>query len=88
MSARDTFLADLKHVSTGACPGCKVCGMPESSEDYDTFCEPHFSWRPCVCCGSTLGGDREPAHGVTPEGTIEHFECCIDCVLAINGVSK
>ena len=23
-------------------------------------CEGHFSWSPCLGCGSTLGGDRHP----------------------------
>lgn len=27
----------------------------------DEGCEGCFSWRPCGCCGATLGGDRHPA---------------------------
>jgi hypothetical protein len=30
--------------------------VPTCEED----CEGHFSWRPCDCCGSNLGGDRHP----------------------------
>lgn len=31
--------------------------VPAGGEDD----EPHFSWSPCECCGSQLGGDRHKA---------------------------
>lgn len=44
--------------------------------------EPFFSWRPCQCCGDSLGGNRYECNGyngVTKE--IETFDSiCGDCV--------
>lgn len=50
--------------------------------------EPYFSWSPCECCGSALGGDRYDFVGITgTKGTsgIVHLgekielSCCVDC---------
>ena len=74
--------------SVGGCPGCESCGIPEGAEDYDV--ESHFSWSACDSCGSTLGGDRHPAHGVIADSEedarrddhpIEHFDVCVDCLM-------
>ena len=86
------------HVVTGACPGCKDCdsfGLPEDATDEQ--CqeaeEPSFSRSPCEACGSTLGGDRHPAHGtrrrtnlftnLTDHGEIVHLDICTDCLFYI-----
>ncbi len=44
--------------------------------------EPFFSWYPCQCCGSTLGGDREECSGWNPTTKEVHgpFTVCMDCV--------
>ena len=31
-----------------------------------TSSEPFFFWRPCQCCGTALGGNREEANGYNP----------------------
>ena len=80
----------LDFISPGVCPGCDVC---RSDYGFDTLADlaaawekgeiaedPHFSWRPCECCGSALGGDRYDAHGVDSEGEIVHFSICVDCL--------
>lgn len=44
--------------------------------------EPYFSWQPCDCCGSPLGGDREECHGYNPT-TKEiqgPYQVCTDCI--------
>ncbi len=89
--AVEAGLAGLTAVSPGICPGCETC---RDELGYDSLAEleiawengeapnePHFSWRPCECCGSHLGGDREPAHGIDENGDIVHFSVCVDCVL-------
>ena len=58
---------------TGACPKCGA--------DRECAEEPYFSWHPCDCCGSRLGGNREHATGYNPEtGEIQEYEICTDCV--------
>jgi hypothetical protein len=43
--------------------------------------EPFFSWRPCECCESDLGGDRYTASGYCPEsGEVYTYDICIDCM--------
>lgn len=49
-----------------------------------------FSWSECDICGSSLGGDRYPAHWIytAPDGrrSIEHERVCVDCLMyAANG---
>jgi hypothetical protein len=43
--------------------------------------EPYFSWRPCDCCGSRLGGMRVDANGYNPtaECVMGPFSICLDC---------
>lgn len=41
--------------------------------------EPYFSWHPCDCCGSHLGGNREDYIGIDAHGPIE-YSICEDCV--------
>jgi hypothetical protein len=53
--------------------------------------EPYFSWAPCECCGSYLGGNRERYHfayecdrnkgkGFEAGVTVFEAEICSDCV--------
>lgn len=131
-------LKGLEHVSTGACPGCDECGLPQrweivipeaiqaqlcidtefdsqdeaqaeidrakadpslvgldltgltvqkmevSENDRELAEEAHFSWHACESCGSRLGGDRHPAHGVDKEGNILHLSICVDCLSYLN----
>jgi hypothetical protein len=84
----------LTAVSTGLCPGCDQCrsdyGIEAGeSEAFDLAIqngsvpnEPYFSWRPCVICGSSFGGDREPAHAIDANGELVHLGgACVDCML-------
>ena len=53
-------------------------------ERYELASEPSFSWAPCECCGSSLGGDRYPAHGIDPDdanGSVVHLDVCADCLM-------
>lgn len=90
----DHELQGLEAVSAGPCPGCSEC-FPDASDadeptndEHDLASEPHFSWSTCECCGSRLGGDRHPAHGLIPnaDGSLKgaalvHFDICVDCLL-------
>ncbi len=75
------------NVSTGACTGCAECGLEDCDDmntpEYESAGEPNFSWSQCDGCGSTLGGDRHPAHGLTNTGDIIHLDVCVDCVFYI-----
>ncbi len=44
--------------------------------------EPYFSWRPCHCCGSHLGGNRYDCNGynATTEEIQDGYSVCEDCV--------
>jgi hypothetical protein len=79
-------LEGLTHVSTGACRGCSECGLEDDSEDsdVDSASESHFSWSSCDACGSSLGGDRHPAHGVSQKFGILHLDVCSDCLYYLN----
>jgi len=62
-------------------------GITNLSSTYDEetgegYMEPFFSWSPCECCGSTLGGDREECAGYNPTTKEVHgpFNVCQDCV--------
>jgi hypothetical protein len=77
----------IQNLSSGHfnCPECKVefedekC--PKCSMSLDCANEPEFSWRPCDCCGCTLGGNREYASGYNPTTKkIHEFKICSDCV--------
>jgi len=83
----DRYLEGLEHVSTGDCPGCVDCGLEDVTDANDCIdrieiaSEGSFSWSPCECCDSSLGGDRHPAHAVNPEGDILHLDVCQDCLM-------
>lgn len=42
--------------------------------------EPYFSWQPCECCGSTLGGNREDYSFACEDGSELEASICQDCV--------
>jgi hypothetical protein len=47
----------------------------------DPGSEPFFSWRPCECCGTHFGGNRESAAGYSPvTKKVYHYDICVDCV--------
>lgn len=98
--AVEHYLEGLEAVSPGACPGCTECGLEnvDTIDDprYELAGEPSLSKQQCDSCGSTLGGDRHPAHGIMkqykpqeqyyglqPSGkdTILHLDVCGDCVM-------
>ena len=58
----------------------------ESVGEEDGNNDSWFSWHPCECCGSHLGGMREYLFawsGEEPNQTRVHFEICEDCVYYI-----
>jgi hypothetical protein len=61
--------------------GCCDEKCPNCGADIECMNEPYFSWRPCECCGSTLGGNREVASAYHPEsGNCFEYEICQDCI--------
>jgi len=86
--AVEHYLDGLEAVSSGPCPGCAECAVEgaeeETEEWYGLAGEPYFSWSPCECCGSHLGGDRHPAHGLIKGGKLDgklvHMDVCTDCL--------
>lgn len=78
-------LEGVEAFSVGACPGCEVC-FPwtvdphnPTEDEYDAANTSDFSWHSCESCGSTLAGDRHPAHGLI-DGELHHFSVCADCL--------
>lgn len=76
----------LEFVSVGYADGCRDCKYHGYTEE---LAEPYFSFRECDFCGSRLGGDRHPAHGITTEkaddgsGRLCHCAVCTDCLFYI-----
>lgn len=67
------------------CPTCNGEGEIEPTDrECDSASEGSFSWSSCDACGSTLGGNREPAHGVMADGGILHLDICTDCLYFLN----
>lgn len=71
------------------CDVCRDSGLRKPTEEEfgeqistgEVCCEPFFSWDGCDICGSSLGGEFEPWHGVDFDGEIFHGNCaCVDCV--------
>lgn len=79
-------LKGLSFVSTGACPGCDECGLSDepTEQERELAEEPSFSWSACEACGSSLGGNRHPAHGIMEDGAILHLSICMDCLYFLN----
>jgi len=68
--SRITPEEDTENGDYSVCPHCGA-GI-----DYDD----HFSWSPCECCGSTLGGNRVHCAGYHPENRqIVCYDVCVDC---------
>lgn len=59
-------------------------GTDTKSEDEGGSPDPWFSWRPCECCGCTLGGNREYLFAVDADGEQVQYEICEDCVYYVN----
>lgn len=74
-----------------ACHACAGAGKFKATElECETAGEGHFSWLPCDGCGSGLGGQRFPLHGVVADTMdeareadkeITHFDVCVDCLM-------
>ncbi len=77
----------ITNLSTGhiECPECGSAWeddgkCPEGCGNRETFDEPYFSWSPCDCCATSLGGDREIATGYNPTtGEIQEYQICTNC---------
>lgn len=58
-------------------------------DEVDPDSEPSFSWGPCDCCGSHLGGDRFDMLGFNsgkPDAEQYKYSICVDCYFAVNGI--
>ena len=84
--------AGIFHLNAGAAASCPECLKAHGIEDTgdieamqeQMIDEGNFSWSPCDCCGSRLGGDRYAAHGwdnqdIAQDNSI-HLDICTDCV--------
>lgn len=87
LEALEHNLRGLSHVSAGACPTCEHCGPfdPDDCDACDVANEGGFSWSSCDACGSSLGGDRYPAHGFSKpfdngDDILVHLDVCADCL--------
>lgn len=78
--------------SPGAMAGCPECDLPEGADERAVECasEGGFSWSQCDSCGSSLGGNRYPAHGFLGGDSAAaqqsdakriHCEICVDCLM-------
>lgn len=68
----------IKHLST-SCRDSADFENPDAPEG-----EPWFSWRPCECCKSGLGGMREYLYALDGQGGMVQFTICEDCVYYVN----
>jgi len=87
--AIESGLAGIDYASPGICPGCQECSdtLDLTFDELDAAIEAGtalddggFSWSPCDCCGSSLGGNRYAAHGFDKERNIIHLDICVDCL--------
>jgi hypothetical protein len=85
------YLKGLEHVSCGPCPGCAECEsifnlsgkeFEEALESGQIFDEGSHSSGSCDACGTTQGGKRYMAHGLSG-ADILHFSVCTDCLFYI-----
>lgn len=94
-TATEKFEDSVAHYCKGytVAPGCRGPECEHAEGDEEHRCEPNFSWSQCDSCGSTLGGDREPATMIphdykAGEDTMIDVSICPDCVQAwANGES-
>jgi len=73
----------ITYISSGtAVKGCSGCYQGHDFEEEESVTtEPYFSWSSCDTCNSTLGGNREDAHGYLNNDTLIHLSICTDCVV-------
>ena len=90
--AVDRHLYGLSHENAGLCGECPDCQRDYCLSPREFYAlvesggiteEPYFSWFPCQCCGSGLGGNRYPAHALDANNEIVHFVVCVDCLCYI-----
>ena len=83
LRAIERELVGLAAPTVGALPGCSECGLDDVTDTddprVDAAFEGSFSWRACDSCGSTLGGDRYPAHTEFDCKPV-HLNICVDCL--------
>lgn len=97
------FTESIEHYCDGltVAPGAAACCVEclniygiEETNDVDAMQEElyrleasSFSWSQCDSCGSTFGGDRHEAHGLSYADNgklnheIYHLSICTDCLL-------
>jgi hypothetical protein len=69
----------IQHLST-SCQEWEFLGV--TGEEVEG--EPWFSWSPCRCCQSSLGGMREYLYARDAENKLVQFTICEDCVYYVN----
>jgi len=79
-------IANINPGASAICPDCLCIYGVEDTDDIDDmqeqlYCleEPAFSWRDCDTCGTSLGGDRQEAHGFDADNNVVHLDICCDC---------
>ena len=85
----NNFTQSVEHYCEGltVAVGCLGIECEYANGDEEHSCEASFSWSQCDSCGSTLGGDRLPASGITHDagptgyGEIYELSICIDCAM-------
>ncbi len=89
-AVKDFFVTEgITNLSTGLChcPDCMVeldCQeCPKCGKDAGEFPnEPFFSWSPCECCKTHMGGNREYATGYNDiTKKVYNYTICEDCVV-------
>ena len=73
----------IRNLSSGPsrCPECGSELEDGNCQTHGLVNEPFFSWRPCDCCGTSLGGNREHATGWNPtKKQVQEYTICEDCV--------
>lgn len=64
--------------------GCRGLKCEYAEGDPEHTCEAGFSWSQCDSCGSSLGGNREPAVGLWKDAEGWHdvdMSICVDCAM-------
>lgn len=54
-----------------------LSAIADENGDYEEY----FSWKPCDCCGDTLGGNRIDCNSYNPElrEIVGPYRICTDC---------
>jgi hypothetical protein len=80
-------LDGVENLSTGGNDSCDTCGVDSEGGGYFIAGDLPFSWSDCDSCGSTVAGQRYPAHGHIfwmDSAQLCHFDICEDCAMAID----